>query len=122
MIERIIDWSARNRVLMIIAILIAITAGSVAVKNIKLDAIPDLSDVQVIVYTEWPGRAPTLVEDQVTYPIIATLSAAPKVRYARDLSRRIVSGKDHTHQSPYRQTIAWGRASRRVRTTRTIDV
>ncbi len=58
-------------------------AGLIAINNVNLDAIPDLSDVQVIVYTEWPGRAPTLVEDQITYPIVSALSAAPAVRYAR---------------------------------------
>ena len=58
-------------------------AGLIAINNVNLDAIPDLSDVQVIVYTEWSGRAPTLVEDQITYPIVSALSAAPAVRYAR---------------------------------------
>ena len=53
------------------------------IKNVKLDAIPDLSDVQVIVFTEWPGRDPQLVEDQITYPIVSVLAAAPHVKYVR---------------------------------------
>ena len=64
----------------------AAVAAIQSLRSIKLDAVPDLSDVQVIVFTDWPGRAPTLVEDQVTYPIVSTLAAAPKVRYARGQS------------------------------------
>ena len=60
-----------------------LVAGGLAIKNINLDAIPDLSDVQVVVFTEWPGRDPQLVEDQVTYPIVSTLAAAPNVKYVR---------------------------------------
>ncbi|MEO7166423.1 MAG: CusA/CzcA family heavy metal efflux RND transporter [Chthoniobacterales bacterium] len=83
MINRLISWCARNAFLVVIGTLFLIVAGVVALRNVKLDAIPDLSDVQVIVFTEWPGRAPTLVEDQVTYPIVSVLAAAPKVKYAR---------------------------------------
>ena len=83
MINRLISWCARNAFLVVIGTLFLIVAGVVAVRNVRLDAIPDLSDVQVIVFTEWPGRAPTLVEDQVTYPIVSTLAAAPKVKYCR---------------------------------------
>ncbi|HEY4272207.1 MAG TPA: CusA/CzcA family heavy metal efflux RND transporter, partial [Candidatus Udaeobacter sp.] len=84
--ERLIAWCANNRFLVVVAVLFAIAAGVFALRNIPLDAIPDLSDVQVIVFTEWPGRAPTIVEDQVTYPIVSTLAAAPKVKYARGQS------------------------------------
>ena len=86
MINALIAVCARNRFLVILATLFALVAGVIALKNVKLDAIPDLSDVQVIVFTEWPGRAPTLVEDQVTYPIVSVLAAAPKVKYARGQS------------------------------------
>ncbi len=85
-IERLIAWCAHNRFLVLIGTFFAVAAGLVAVRNIPLDAIPDLSDVQVIVFTDWPGRAPTIVEDQVTYPIVSTLAAAPKVKYARGQS------------------------------------
>src|SRR5579883_3412874 len=86
LIERMINWCAHNAFLVLIGIVFLLAAGVVAVKNVTLDAIPDLSDVQVIVFTEWPGRAPTLVEDQVTYPIVSVLAAAPHVKYARGQS------------------------------------
>ncbi len=85
-IEQIIAWCALNRFLVLVGTFAAIAAGVFAVRNIPLDAIPDLSDVQVIVFTDWPGRAPSIVEDQVTYPIVSTLAAAPKVKYARGQS------------------------------------
>jgi Cu(I)/Ag(I) efflux system membrane protein CusA/SilA len=83
MIERIIAASVRNRVLVFILTLFAIAAGIYALKHTPLDAIPDLSDVQVIVYTDWEGRSPDLVEDQVTYPISSAFIAAPKVKFVR---------------------------------------
>jgi Cu(I)/Ag(I) efflux system membrane protein CusA/SilA len=86
LIERLIAWCANNRFLVLVGVLFAIGAGIFAIRTIPLDAIPDLSDVQVIVFTEWPGRAPTIMEDQVTYPIVSTLAAAPKVKYARGQS------------------------------------
>ena len=86
MIEHIIEYSARNRLLVIILVLFGAAWGFWALKNVPLDAIPDLSDVQVIVFTEWPGRSPDLVEDQITYPIITTMLAAPKVKFVRGQS------------------------------------
>src|ERR1700737_1630045 len=83
MIERIIAASVRNRFLVFVFTLFAIIAGVYALKNTPLDAIPDLSDAQVIVYAEWEGRSPDLVEDQVTYPISTAFIAAPKVRFVR---------------------------------------
>ena len=83
MIERIIAASVRNRFLVFVFTLFAIVAGIYTLKRAPLDAIPDLSDVQVIVYTEWEGRSPDLVEDQVTYPISTAFIAAPKVRFVR---------------------------------------
>jgi len=83
MINGLIAWCTRNSFFVLIGAIFLTAAGVVAVREVKLDAIPDLSDVQVIVFTEWPGRAPTLVEDQVTYPIVSALAAAPKVKYAR---------------------------------------
>ena len=85
-VERIIAWCALNRFLVLIGLFFAIAVGIYSVRNVPLDAIPDLSDVQVIVFTEWPGRAPTIVEDQVSYPIVSTLATAPKVKYARGQS------------------------------------
>jgi Cu(I)/Ag(I) efflux system membrane protein CusA/SilA len=83
MIERIIAASARNRVLVFVFTLFAIAAGVYALIHTPLDAIPDLSDAQVIVYTAWEGRSPDLVEDQVTYPISTSFIAAPRVRFVR---------------------------------------
>jgi Cu(I)/Ag(I) efflux system membrane protein CusA/SilA len=83
MIERIIEASVRNRFLVFVFTLFAIGAGIYALKQTPLDAIPDLSDAQVIVYTDWEGRSPDLVEDQVTYPISTAFIAAPKVKFVR---------------------------------------
>ena len=69
MIAALIRWSARNLLLVAIGVVLATAAGIYAVKNVPLDAIPDLSDTQVIIYTDYPGQAPQVVEDQVTYPL-----------------------------------------------------
>ena len=86
MIEKIIDACTRNRFLVFTGVLLLMLAGVYAVKHIPLDAIPDISDVQVIVYTPWEGRSPDLIEDQVTYPIVSALISAPKVKTVRGLS------------------------------------
>ena len=83
LIERIIGASARNKFLVFIFTIFAVAAGIYGLLNTPLDAIPDLSDVQVIVYTEWEGRSPDLVEDQITYPISTVFIAAPKVKFVR---------------------------------------
>ena len=83
MIERIIEASARNKFLIFIFAVFAITGGIYGLTKTPLDAIPDLSDVQVIVYTDWEGRSPDLVEDQITYPISTKFIAAPKVKFVR---------------------------------------
>src|SRR5215475_10426959 len=82
-IERLIGASARNKFLVFIFTIFAVAAGIYGLLNTPLDAIPDLSDVQVIVYTEWEGRSPDLVEDQITYPISTVFIAAPKVKFVR---------------------------------------
>ena len=86
MIARIIEWSARNMVLVIIGTLFLALAGAYAVKTTPLDAIPDLSDTQVIVYTEFAGQAPQVVEDQVTYPLTTSLLSVPKSKVVRGFS------------------------------------
>jgi Cu(I)/Ag(I) efflux system membrane protein CusA/SilA len=86
MIERIIDWCSNNRFLVFAAVALLIVGGILSMKKIPLDAIPDLSDVQVIVYTKWEGRSPDLMEDQVTYPIVSALISAPKVKTVRGFS------------------------------------
>jgi Cu(I)/Ag(I) efflux system membrane protein CusA/SilA len=86
MLARIIDWSARNLFLVLVATVFVVLAGIVAVLRTPLDAIPDLSDVQVIIYTEYPGQAPQVVEDQVTYPLSTAMLAVPKSKVVRGLS------------------------------------
>jgi Cu(I)/Ag(I) efflux system membrane protein CusA/SilA len=86
MIERIIEASARNKFLVFLMVIFLSAAGLWSLKNTPLDAIPDLSDVQVIVYTPWMGRNPTIMEDQVTYPIVTTMISAPKVKFVRGFS------------------------------------
>src|SRR5881398_3335268 len=81
--ERIIEASARNKFLVFVFTIFAVAAGFYGLMHTPLDAIPDLSDVQVIVYTEWEGRSPDLVEDQITYPISTVFIAAPKVKFVR---------------------------------------
>ncbi len=85
-IEKIIAYCALNRLLTLLLIVAATFWGYRALINTPLDAIPDLSDVQVIVFTEWPGRSPDLVEDQITYPLTTTLLAAPNVSFVRGQS------------------------------------
>src|SRR5580692_13212433 len=83
LIERIIGVSSRNPFLVIMLTLFGVAGGIYALTQIPLDAIPDQSDVQVIVYTDWEGRSPDLVEDQITYPISTKFIAAPNVKFVR---------------------------------------
>lgn len=86
LIQRLIAWSAYNWQLTLLIVIAATLWGYRSLIQAPLDAIPDLSDVQVIVFTEWPGRSPDLVEDQITYPLTTTLLAAPGVNYVRGQS------------------------------------
>ncbi len=86
MIAKIIEYSARNKFIVFLMVFFLFAWGYWALKNTPLDAIPDLSDTQVIIFTEWAGRSPDLVEDQITYPITSTLLAAPKVQAVRGFS------------------------------------
>jgi copper/silver efflux system protein len=83
LVERVIDASARNRFLVIVLALLSLAGGFWSLRHTPLDAIPDLSDTQVIIYTDWDGRSPDLVEDQITYPISTRFIAAPKVKFVR---------------------------------------
>src|SRR6266487_3873793 len=83
MISRLIEWCARNRFLVFAGVLFLLLGGIWSLQRIPLDALPDISDVQVIVHTPWPGRPPNVIEDQVTYPIVTTLLAAPHVKAVR---------------------------------------
>jgi len=86
MIARLIGWSARNLMLIFIGTVFAIAAGIYALKHLPLDAIPDLSDTQVIVYTEYRGQAPQVIEDQVTYPLTTAMLTVPKSKVVRGFS------------------------------------
>jgi len=86
MINALIDASARNRFLVLLLVFLATAWGVRAMFRVPLDAIPDLSDPQVIIFSEWPGRSPQLVEDQITYPIVSSLLAAPQVKAVRGQS------------------------------------
>jgi Cu(I)/Ag(I) efflux system membrane protein CusA/SilA len=86
MLSRIIEWSARNRFLVLLATLFVTLAGIYALVKTPLDALPDLSDVQVIVYTEYPGQAPQVVEDQVTYPLTTAMLSVPRSKVVRGFS------------------------------------
>ncbi len=86
MLSTIIDWSGRNRFLVLLATLFITVWGVFAVLRTPIDALPDLSDVQVIVYTEFPGQAPQVVEDQVTYPLTTAMLSVPKSKVVRGFS------------------------------------
>src|SRR5258707_5003663 len=86
MLKAVIDFSLKNKFIVLITTMALLFGGIYAVKNIPLDAIPDLSDVQVIIYTEWPGQAPQIVQDQVTYPITTKMLSVPKAKVVRGYS------------------------------------
>ncbi|MFA6442802.1 MAG: efflux RND transporter permease subunit, partial [Sterolibacterium sp.] len=86
MLSKIIDWSSRNVFLVLLATLFLVIGGIYAVLKTPIDALPDLSDVQVIVYTEYPGQAPQVVEDQVTYPLTTAMLSVPKSKVVRGFS------------------------------------
>ena len=86
MIDKIIEWSVNNKFMVILATFFVIVAGILAMLNTPLDAIPDLSDVQVIIYTEYPGQAPEVVEDQVTYPLTTAMLSVPFAKVVRGYS------------------------------------
>ncbi|AOO82230.1 efflux RND transporter permease subunit [Bosea vaviloviae] len=86
MIAKLIAWSSRNLMLVFIGTVFAIASGGYALKTLPLDAIPDLSDTQVIVYTEYKGQAPQVIEDQVTYPLTTAMLTVPKSKVVRGFS------------------------------------
>src|SRR6266704_2348622 len=86
MLKGIIDFSLKNKFIVLLATTALVLGGIYSVRNIPLDAIPDLSDVQVIIYTEWPGQAPQIVQDQVTYPITTKMLSVPRAKVVRGYS------------------------------------
>lgn len=86
MIANLIAWSARNLLLVIVGAALAVAGGLYSLRSLPLDAIPDLSDVQVIVFTDYPGQAPQVVEDQVTYPLTTSMLTVPKSKVVQGFS------------------------------------
>ena len=86
MIEAVIRWSVQHRILVLLAAVTLTLSGLYAVKHTPIDAIPDLSDVQVIVKTSYPGQSPQVVEDQITYPLTTALMSVPGARSVRGFS------------------------------------
>ncbi len=86
MIEKIIEWSVKNKFIVILFTTLAIIGGIIGMLNIPLDAIPDLSDVQVIILTEYPGQGPNVVEEQVTYPLTTAMLSVPYAKVVRGYS------------------------------------
>src|SRR5947207_6599006 len=86
MLQSTIDFSLKNKFIVLLGTAALVLGGIYSVRSIPLDAIPDLSDVQVIIYTEWPGQAPQIVQDQVTYPITTKMLSVPKAKVVRGYS------------------------------------
>src|SRR5690606_16154907 len=86
MIAAIIRWSVANRLLVVLAALVLAGAGAIAIRSTPVDALPDLSDVQVVVRTSYPGQAPQIVEDQATYPMSTAMLSVPGARSVRGYS------------------------------------
>ncbi|MBK5290816.1 MAG: efflux RND transporter permease subunit, partial [Acidobacteriia bacterium] len=85
MINRLIEFSGANKFLVLAIVAVAAVGGFVSMRDLTLDAIPDLSDTQVIVYSRW-DRSPDIIEDQVTYPIVTSMLGAPRVKDVRGFS------------------------------------
>jgi len=86
MLKAFIDFSLKNKFIVLLTTIGLVLGGVVAVRTIPLDAIPDLSDTQVIIYTEWPGQAPQIVQDQVTYPLTTKMLSVPRNKAVRGYS------------------------------------
>ena len=86
MIDALIEYCASHRAIVLILVASLVVIGTWSINQVPVDAIPDLSDPQVIIYTEWPGRSPSVVEDQITYPLVSAMLAAPRVSVVRGSS------------------------------------
>lgn len=86
MLQKIIEWSLNNKFIVILTVIFAVIGGIYSIQTIPIDAIPDLSDVQVIIYTQYPGQSPEIVEQQVTYPLTTSLVSVPKSKVVRGYS------------------------------------
>ena len=86
MLAKLIEWSIHNKFIVILLTLFTVVAGIYSLQNTPIDALPDPSDVQIIIYTDYPGQAPQVVEDQVTYPLTAQLLSVPQAKVVRGYS------------------------------------
>ena len=86
MVEKIISWAIHNRFMVLIGIVMIAIGGIYSIKETPVDALPDLSENQVIVFTEWMGRNPQIMEDQITYPLVTNLQGIPKIKTIRAAS------------------------------------
>ncbi|WP_242929584.1 efflux RND transporter permease subunit, partial [Pontibacter vulgaris] len=86
MIEKIVSWSIRNRFFVLLGIILVVVGGFYSIKETPVDALPDLSENQVIIYTEYMGRNPKIMEDQITYPLVSNLQGIPKIKSIRAAS------------------------------------
>ncbi|MCH7622450.1 MAG: efflux RND transporter permease subunit, partial [Nitrospinae bacterium] len=91
MIEKTIEFCVHKKFLVLVFVFMLSVWGYRCLQQTPIDAIPNLSDVQVIVFTEWPGKSPDIIEDQITYPIVSSMVAAPKVKFVRGVSQLGVS-------------------------------
>ena len=97
---KIIDWSVANQFFVMLGALVLLAAGIVSITKIPLDAIPDLSDTQVIIRTDFPGQAPQVIEDQITYPLSTQMLSLPKTKVVRGFS---MFGGDAQHAANHRK-------------------
>ena len=86
MVEKIIDWSIKNKIIVFVLTFILVGASLWALRKTPLDAIPDLSPPQVIIYIKWQGQSPQVIEEQITYPIVSTLLSVPNIETVRGIS------------------------------------
>lgn len=105
MIESIIRWSISNRFFVLLGTLMLVGVGLYSVKNTPVDAIPDLSDVQVIIKTNYPGQAPQVVEDQVTYPLTTAMLSVPGAETVRGYSFLSIFSRAHHHDTAHSFTF-----------------
>src|SRR3546814_10782381 len=97
MINQLIGWSLKNRFIVLVLAIALFVWGAFSVQKSPIDAIPDLSENQVIVFTEWMGRSPQLMEDQITYPLVTNLQGLPKIKYVRGTSDRKSTRLNSSH-------------------------
>ena len=125
MIPFVIEWCARDRFLVFTGTVLLVLAGIWSLQQVPLDALPDISDVQVVIHTEWAGEPPNVIEDQVTYPLVTTFLSIPRVKVVRGQSMFsssfILRDRQVCSTRPYVSILRVGASKRQSPTsTRTI--